>query len=338
MVFFAPSILIWLLVVPRQREWLFTAWPWIGGFVAVMVFSPVLFWNAEHGWASVLYQSQRLVVRHLQLSYIAEYPLSQSGLATPSIFLLGCMAIARFFREPGEQLSSRVLISALVLPLALYFMWHSFHGRVEGNWPMPMLPAFAVAAAVGAEGFEWRGFAGGLVTWSRRLAAPVSIALMAVIYLQAVFGIIPLGSVDPTARALGAGWPQLATEIDRIRQLTGASVVLTADYGVTSWLSFYLPSRAPVEQINGRMRWINEPVPDQKLFEGPMVFVCQGACSLAKWLAKRFKDVELVSTLERMRNGIPIVPYAIYRVAEPIGELLDSPYERSSIALKAALK
>jgi hypothetical protein len=85
------------------------------------------------------------------------------------------------------------------------------------------------------------------------------------------------------------------------------------------------------------MRWINEPAPDRRLFDGPMVFVCQGRCGQAKWLAKRFRDVELISTLERMRNGIPIVPYEIYRVAEPIGAPLDSPYERSSTALKSAL-
>jgi 4-amino-4-deoxy-L-arabinose transferase-like glycosyltransferase len=325
MLFFAPSILIWLLVVPRQRRWLFTIWPWIGGLVALAVFSPVLLWNEQHGWASVLYQSHRLVVHQLRLPYIAEYPASQLGLATPSIFILGCMAMTRFFRRASEQFSSRVLISALVLPIAVYFLWHSLHGRVEGNWPMPMYPAFAVAAAVAAESLEWRGFSGRLVTWSRQLAAPISVALAALIYLQAVFGIIPFGHVDPTARALGAGWPQMAMEIDGIRERAHAPVVLAADYGVTSWLSFYLPSHTPVEQIDGRMRWINEPAPDQALFDGPMVFVCQGKCSQAKWLAKRFKDVELISTLNRMRNGVPIVPYEIYRVAEPIGATLDAP-------------
>jgi 4-amino-4-deoxy-L-arabinose transferase-like glycosyltransferase len=324
MIFFAPSILIWLLVVPEQRRWLLTIWPWIAGFVALAIFSPVLFWNAEHGWASVLYQSKRLVGEQFRLSYLAEYPATQIGLLTPPLFILCCMAMARFFRGMREQFAPRVLVVSLVLPISLYFLWHALHGRVEGNWPMPMYPAIAVAAAVGADGFEWRGFAGRVALWSRRLVAPVSLSVATAIFLQAIFGFLPLGHSDPTARVLGAGWPRLAAEIDSIREETGAPVILTTNYGLTSWLSFYLPSHAPVEQIDNRMRWVNEPAPDHALFDGPALFICQGDCGHLTWLAKRFGNVSLISTLYRMRNGLSVASYAIYRVAAPIGPVLDS--------------
>src|ERR1700685_1760294 len=32
--FFGPAILIWLLVVPKQRHWLLTPWPYLGGVLA----------------------------------------------------------------------------------------------------------------------------------------------------------------------------------------------------------------------------------------------------------------------------------------------------------------
>src|ERR1700682_5680687 len=52
--FFAASILIWVLAVPELRKWLFSPWPWAGAVIALLIFSPVLVWNAAHGWGSVL--------------------------------------------------------------------------------------------------------------------------------------------------------------------------------------------------------------------------------------------------------------------------------------------
>jgi len=323
--FFAVSILVWLLLVPGLRKWFFSPWPWAGGIIALACFAPVLIWNAQHDWASVLYQSKRLVVHQLRLSYLAEYPATQIGLATPPIFILGYIGMARFLTSKSEPNAARVLIATLVMPIAIYFFWHSFHGRVEGNWPMPMYPAFVVAAAVAAESLSWHGVTARIAVWSRQLAAPFSIGVGALIYLQTIFGFIPLGYADPTARALGAGWIPLAAQIDDIRKRNGAPIVLTADYGVTSWLSFYLPSHPPVEQVNTRMRWINEPSPDPDLFKGMMLFVCQGKCREAAWLSKRFQLVELITTIERTRNGVAITPYQIFRVAKPIGAPLDPP-------------
>ncbi len=76
-IFFAVSILAWLLLVPDLRKWLATPWPWISGLIALAVFSPTLIWNAEHHWASVLYQYNRLVVHEWSLRYLGELILTQ---------------------------------------------------------------------------------------------------------------------------------------------------------------------------------------------------------------------------------------------------------------------
>src|ERR1700684_4357202 len=44
--FFGPAILIWLISVPKLRRWLLSPWLYLGGLTALMVFSPVIFWNA----------------------------------------------------------------------------------------------------------------------------------------------------------------------------------------------------------------------------------------------------------------------------------------------------
>ena len=39
--FFGPAILIWLIAVPKLRRWLISLWTYLGGVVALAVFSPV---------------------------------------------------------------------------------------------------------------------------------------------------------------------------------------------------------------------------------------------------------------------------------------------------------
>ena len=324
-IFFAVSILAWLLLVPGLRKWLLTPWPWAAGVIAVAVFSPTLIWNAQHGWASVLYQFHRLVVYEWSLRYFGEFFVTQMGLATPPIFILGVMGLVGQLRGEGGSLGARVLLNAMVWPIVLYFAWHTLHGRVEGNWPEPIYVAFVIAAAAAAETIKWNGAWATIARWSQRLAVPVGLVMAACIYAQAVFGVLPLGPIDPTARALGAGWKELGVQMDDVRERLGAPIVLTRNYGLTAWLSFYLPSHPPVEQINERIGYVNAPEPDPALFRGPMMYVCIVECLELPLLRQRFTTVELAAKLTRARHGVAIQDYQIYSVSGPIGPPLDPP-------------
>ena len=178
-IFFAVGILAWLLLVPELRKWLFTPWPWISGVIALAVFSPTLIWNAEHHWASVLYQYNRLVVHEWSLRYLGEFLATQIGMATPPIFVLGAMGLVALLRGQGGSLGARVLVNAMVWPIFVYFVWHTFHGRVEGNWPEPIFVAFVIAAAVAVECIKWSGGWASLASWSQRLAVPVGLGIAA---------------------------------------------------------------------------------------------------------------------------------------------------------------
>jgi 4-amino-4-deoxy-L-arabinose transferase-like glycosyltransferase len=325
-VFFAVSVFLWLVLVPQMRRWLLTPWPYLSGALALAVFSPTLIWNAEHHWASVLYQYNRLVVHEWSLRYLGEFFAAQFGMATPFVFVLGVMGLVGLLRGEGGSFGARVLINAMVWPILLYFVWHTFHGRVEGNWPEPIFVPFVVAAAVAAERIKWPGAWASVAAVSRRLAVPVGLAIAAAIYLQAVFAPIPLGMQDPTASKLGAGWKELGAQMDAVRARLNAPLVLTYDYGLAGWLDFYLPSHAPVEQINGRIRYVNAPQPDPALFRGPLMYVCTVPCADIPALQKRFQSVELAGSLTRSRRGVPLQDYQIYRLSEPLGAPLDPPY------------
>ena len=65
---------------------------------------------------------------------------------------------------------------------------------------------------------------------------------------QAVFGVVP-GIRDPVSRLLGVGINRVVADLEALRAQTGANAVVTTSYGLTGWLSFYLPSHPPVVQI-----------------------------------------------------------------------------------------
>jgi 4-amino-4-deoxy-L-arabinose transferase-like glycosyltransferase len=50
---------LFLLTSPRHRRWLMRPEPYVAGLVTLAIFSPVLIWNATHGWASFAFQGDR---------------------------------------------------------------------------------------------------------------------------------------------------------------------------------------------------------------------------------------------------------------------------------------
>ena len=203
-IFFAVGILAWLLLVPELRKWLFTPWPWLSGVIALAVFSPTLIWNAEHHWASVLYQYQppgrsRMVAA---LSRRIFRRADRNGDAAD--FCSRRDGSGRAIARRGGTLGARVLVNAMVWPIFVYFVWHTFHGRVEGNWPEPIYVAFVIAAAVAAECIPVDAAWASLASWSQRLAVPVGLGIAALHLCAGGIRRLSARPTDPTARTLGA--------------------------------------------------------------------------------------------------------------------------------------
>jgi hypothetical protein len=145
--FFGAEIPLWLLLVKRERRWLLSPWPYLGGVVALALFAPVIVWNAEHHWVSFIKQFGRARADGFTLRYLLEIIPAQIAFATPSVFILGALGLAALLRKNAAAPAARALINVSVWTLVAYFAWHSLHQRVEANWLGPVYPAFAVAAA-----------------------------------------------------------------------------------------------------------------------------------------------------------------------------------------------
>ena len=308
-------------MVPKERRWFLSFWPYLGAAVALLMFVPAVLWNAEHDWISFAKQFGRTGAGGFTLRFFGEFLGAQLGLATPFIAILGTAGIIMILRSRVSMHSGLALLFAMIAPAAIYFVWHSLHDRVQGNWPSFLYPAFAIAAAAACMRVA-EGGASSLLRVSRYFAVPLAAAMIAVVYAQALWGIIPRVR-DPVSRLLAVGMDRVVGDIETLRAQTHAQGVLTTSYALTGWLSFYMPSHPPVVQVNERFRYLDEPEPPRSLFEGPLLYVTEIRNDQSAWLAMRFADVTPLAHIARNRNGARIDEYAVYSVSGLKGDPFD---------------
>src|SRR6267154_1751018 len=81
LVMMLPAVAAFMLVPDWRRRWLLSPYPWAAALIAVVVFLPVLVWNAQHDWASFRFQFVRATATHeLSLRTVGDFVGLQFGL------------------------------------------------------------------------------------------------------------------------------------------------------------------------------------------------------------------------------------------------------------------
>ena len=320
--FLGAGVLAWMIFSPQARRWFVTIWPYLGGLIALHIFAPNLFWNYAHDWTTFVFQFSRIGAGAFTLRYLFEFLGAQILLATPFIFALAALGMAFSSRDRN---SGTFLLAALVWPSAVYFLVHSLHDRIQGNWPCFLYPALAVAAAEAFARTDWSGWTAPIWRVSRRLAVPVAAVLLLAVYAQALLGIMPLGRSDPLARLLAVGFDQVAQNVERLQATNHAAAIVTTDYASTAWLSFYLPSHPAIAQLNEEYRYPDARRADATLLSQPLLYVVETRLDRHDLLAPHFQSVTQIAHFDRLRRGVPIAHYVVYRIAglrgAPLGRM-----------------
>lgn len=248
-VLLAGSLGLFLLVTPSQRRWLLRPHPWIALVLGLAVFSPVIYWNAEHQWASFLFQTHRTIDQHSNpLVTVGDFWLMQLLILTPPLAILLAWAVGRAlktWREADQEAARFAVVFAL--PLFLVFVKASFQTEIHVNWTAPaflsLLPLVAAhyTQLTGAVARRWRRT---MIT-----TGALCLAGMVIAFINFATG-FPNGI---WYRHIG-GWRSVATEVERaehaLEAQTGkAPFILGMDkYNLAAELSFY--THEPEELIN----------------------------------------------------------------------------------------
>ncbi|MSO90369.1 MAG: glycosyltransferase family 39 protein [Acetobacteraceae bacterium] len=299
--FLGAAVLVWLLTVPSLRVYLRWPWPWLGALIALVIFAPVILWNAKHDWASFIKQGGRVAEFRPDnaLFNLLEFIAGQIIMLTPLIFTLFCagtVVAMRHFRQTRDPaLALLLLLSLLPLPVLLE---HMLADRVQANWPVILYPSAMLLA---------------VMAWPRlhRPAVLLGLALITPVYLHATWPVLPIPpKLDPSMKRL-AGWAAFAADLDTTRRATGGSFIAADNYATAAILAWHLPRDVVILGAHPRWAYFTLPHPDLIDQSGLLVRSTRVAepPDPAPW-----GTLAAYTTAERQRAGIVAETYRLYRV------------------------
>lgn len=318
-VMFAPAVLAFALVPDWRSRWLRSPYLYLAVLVVVLVFSPVLIWNAQHDWATFRFQLVRATANHdLSLRTVGDYIGLQFGLVgfiMLPVVLSGVILTAWRGYRTREPIA--VLLSTAVLVPFVYFLWKSLTLRVGDTWPMFMWPVGFAAAAINMTMLpreDWpHWMTRSTLAWGD--AAVISgiafVVLVFLYYVVAPWNLI--GKTDPIGGE--AGYEHVAARAKAELENTGATWIATTDYRTYSMLRWLLRERVPVIQINERGRFQGFRDPGMGLIRGkPGLYVGRKPDDrLPLWNSLPVKR-EPLEQVERRWRGLVMDTYALERL------------------------
>ena len=257
-VLLGPAALLFVLADPKSRHWLRRKEPHLGAALSILLFSPVIYWNATHEWMSFAFQGTRRVSEVFQFT-LPSLVVSAAVLLTPT----GLVAAVGSLMVNISAVRSRVAgRSALfiplftLIPLSVFVLFSLFHEN-KPNWTGPVwlatLPSIAFVLARTADASQ---------VWRRRLrqawipTIAIAMAVYALLFHYVVLGFPGVGYIH-NIRTLPVAWSEFGKAVSAIetdvRRNSAAPVVLigTDKYFLASEMAFYArqAQRAPSRSI-----------------------------------------------------------------------------------------
>ena len=217
-----------VMLVPAVL-WLDRRWKtWVAVALGFVLFSPVVFWNAHHEWASFAFQATRTVgQKGSVLPRVGMFWLLQLAVLTPVGLTLFAIAAVQSVKRRREEVWRFVMVFSV--PLFLLFVAASLKTEVHVNWTAP---AFLSLCMAGASLLNSR-------VWSAVLGA-MCVAIMILFHTSLAFGW--------PAYSHAGGWRALAKRVNAARASRQTFVIGADRYYLASELAFYL--RDPDNCVN----------------------------------------------------------------------------------------
>jgi dolichol-phosphate mannosyltransferase len=144
-----PVTLVFMVWDPQSRRWWRRSPPYVAALLALLIFSPVLIWNAQHDWISFAFQTSRRLAETPQFA-LHKLIGSIIVLITPTGFVALVAVLLRrraAASDPGELARRwRFMRLAVLIPLAVIVAFSLRH-EVKLDWTGALMTAALPALA-----------------------------------------------------------------------------------------------------------------------------------------------------------------------------------------------
>ena len=325
-VFLPAGVFLYLIVEPTGRVWLKKPGPYVAAAVGILVFSPVIVWNASHGWVSFLFQAGRAVgdSRFRPEALLGAMFLPALYLF-PWLWVRLVILLAGRGRRIVERNASKIdkfLIALTVLPLAT-FLAVACKRSVLPHWTLVgFLPLFPMLGEFWARSFEMNP------PRFRRKAVvlamfPIVIAMGAVFQARTGFfqkgrpgglGLVTAGS-DPTADMVG--WDAISDELRHRGLLDDPNLFLfTCKWYQSGHLGFSIrDSKTPILCYHAwdARSFAFWSKPEEWVGRDGILVMVNGLPDEPAQFAKWFQRMEPIGTFDVVRAGAPLRNVQLFR-------------------------
>jgi undecaprenyl-diphosphatase len=263
--------------------------------ISIILFSPVIVWNAQHDWVTVKHTAgQAHVGDGLQLSIdnLLELTGSQLGVLTPVIFVMMMIAL---WKIKGKGLKIADACGAFLFwfstPVIVFFFAKSLQGKVQPNWAMTGYVTGIIAfSKVFLSG--WKKSNPSLKT-VMSIGIALSLLVTVVAHYPSKF-YLPL-KFDPSSRL--RGWNDLGRQIRELHdemQEKGNVFIFSDSYQLASELAFSVTGHPVTYCVNlGRRMNQYDLWPDfHNLIHYDGIFVTIGDAELHPRIRDAFESYE----------------------------------------------
>lgn len=233
-----PSVLLFTIVSKHQRKWLLTPHPYLGVVLAILVFSPVLIWNAQHDWISFAFQGTARAsgMGHWKIKHFGELLGSQFFILSPYLFVLVFATLFRYGRRLFTDLEDKILLllsSGLVT--TVFFITVSLRSLVKMNW---LAPAYWSLIILGIYY---------LFQSPNRFNRMRMGIFSSIIFLGIGISVVAIPNVPLGEGNTWSGWKQAALDVndlqDSLKNAGHNPFIFSTNYKASSLLKFYLPGQ-----------------------------------------------------------------------------------------------
>lgn len=131
-ILFVPPLIVYL-IMKKRYDLLYAPRMFLAAGIALIVISPVLYWNVRHDFISFRYQGGHVLaatapsIKSFLVSLLAQF-----GAYSPFLFAVAFYGLARGWKEADDRLRLAVLFGVTLL---LFFIYSSLYERTLPHWP-----------------------------------------------------------------------------------------------------------------------------------------------------------------------------------------------------------
>lgn len=230
----AGSIFLYLLFEGKSRRYFLKPHPYFAFILALVIFSPVIYWNAAHDWASFEFQFVERAenTKSITYKYFVQLIISQLFLLSPLIFVW-IMKYTSFHLKRWRESQKVRLLLFTGLPIIIFFTYTSFTSLVKMNWLLPGYLSLIILIGITQKEklFE--------LNILRKIGIGISLFIILLGHAVILIPNVPLGDGNTWS-----GWNAAAKKVYEYQKQLGGpnnTFVFGNSYKAASLLKFYLP-------------------------------------------------------------------------------------------------